>query len=234
MECLLLQRAAQRWFSALIPAMEPLVLESWFSTLMIIGIDFDNTIACYDYAFSFAAQDMGLVTGQEVRSKALIKSTLLQRENGACSWMQLQGRVYGYYIGKAVLFAGFPEFVAAARSRGHTLKIISHKTQYGHGDPDRIDLTVAARDWMQQLGFFDPLGLAFNPEDISFHATRAEKINAVSASGCQVFIDDLPEVLMDSAFPDSTRRMLFSPSGDGLGGLSVYPSWDALTVALLP
>ncbi|MBF0561766.1 MAG: hypothetical protein HQL37_07025 [Alphaproteobacteria bacterium] len=198
---------------------------------MLIGIDFDNTISCYDHAFSYAARDMGLVVGCGELTKEEVRTRVRSGPHGETGWQRLQGRVYGHYLEHASVFEGFADFVGSARARGHRLRIISHKTRFGHFDPDRIDLTAAARDWMGRHGFFDAAGLAFDPAEVSFHPSRDDKVAAIVATGCEAFIDDLPEVLLDPGFPSATRRFLFAAAGRE--DLPAFPTWAALTKAVL-
>jgi hypothetical protein len=201
---------------------------------MIIGIDFDNTIACYDHAFSFAAHDMGLLPDETGGDKAQIKARVLAGAGGEKAWMKLQGRVYGYYIGLAEMFPGFAAFVLAARAKGHQLKIISHKSQFGHFDPDHIDLTVAARGWMREQGFFERSGLGFDLDDVAFYPVRSAKLEAIARRRCDVFIDDLPEIFSNPGFPDTARKFLFSPGGlPPADGLCVCRTWQDLEMAIL-
>ena len=198
---------------------------------MRIGLDFDNTIACYDRAFSFAVHDMGLLPdGLGDLSKEEIKVRIRALPDGERQWQRLQGRAYGFYIGHACLFDGFTGFVLAARATGHHLVVISHKTQFGHFDPDHIDLCAAARKWMAGNGFFDILG--FTDEDVNFSPTRGEKLSRIAHLDCSHFIDDLPEILLDPQFPATTRPLLFAPGGGG-GSLPAYESWAALRRTLL-
>jgi hypothetical protein len=178
---------------------------------MMIGIDFDNTIACYDRAFAQAARDMGLIA----ETAGLDKRTVRERVRGTAgetAWMRLQGRVYGFYIEQAEIFDGFADFVRAARTAGCAVCVISHKSQFGHFDPDRIDLIDAARGWMRRRGFFSADGLGFAEADTGFYPSRADKLQAIAEFGCDVFIDDLSEVLLDPAFPPACRAVLFDPS----------------------
>lgn len=199
---------------------------------MKIGIDFDNTIACYDRAFAWAARDMGLLAPQaEAPDKRAVREQV-RASAGEQGWMRLQGRVYGHYIEQAELFAGFDAFVRAARAAGVSLYILSHKSRLGHFDPDRIDLIEAARGWMRRRGFFAPDGLGFAESDVGFFATRAHKIGAIADRGCDVFIDDLSEVLRDPDFPPACRPLWFAPSGDAVPGLERAADWDCVRKAV--
>jgi hypothetical protein len=198
---------------------------------MLIGIDFDNTIACYDDVFCAAARDMGLLDRDEL-SKSQVKAALRAGPHGEEGWQRLQGRVYGYYMPLARPYPGIGQFVGQARRLGHRLSIISHKTRFGHFDPDRIELPAAAMAWMRAQGFFSADGLGFAETDAGFFPTREQKIAEIARQGCDLFIDDLEEVLTDPAFPPATRRLLFAPQG-AVGGLDAFPDWASIAKAVL-
>ena len=68
-----------------------------------IGIDFDNTIACYDSAFSEVCSEISLINDGVVRSKQEVKQHILKLKDGEKLWQSLQGQVYGKYIKKAYI-----------------------------------------------------------------------------------------------------------------------------------
>ena len=106
---------------------------------MRIGIDFDNTIACYDGVFHAAALERGLIPADLGRDKNSVRDHL----NGSGrkdDFTELQGYVYGARMDLVSPYPGFAEFVAAARKANHELFIVSHKTKYpmlGRRRPDR-------------------------------------------------------------------------------------------------
>ena len=61
-------------------------------------------------------------------------------------------------------------------------------------------------DWLKTCGLLD-----FVHEQVVFTDTRAAKLEAVRALGCNLLIDDLPEVFHDPAYPLGTDFMLFDP-----------------------
>jgi hypothetical protein len=201
--------------------------------VMLIGLDFDNTIACYDRAFAIAVQDLGLVPRGEILCKADVKKRLQAQAGGELNWRRLQGQVYTRYITLAYPFEGFAAFVKRARTAQVALKIVSHKTRHGHFEPERIDMREAARSWMAQQGFFDNRSLGFQSSDIHFLSTAEAKLATIGALGCTVFIDDLPSILQHTAFPASTRGMLFAPGGYD-GNLTAFLSWADIARELLP
>jgi len=182
---------------------------------MRIGIDFDNTIVGYDDVFVDLARRAGLVDDSFRGGKQALRDTLRAREGGEEAWQLLQGRVYGAGMPAAKLIDGVDAFLRRCRSSGENVFIISHKTEYGHGDPERINLRQAALAWMASRGFFADSGYGLRRENIFFDATREEKLARITALQCDVFIDDLDEVLSAPSFPAGVRRILFAQTRNG-------------------
>ena len=96
---------------------------------MRIGIDFDNTIACYDGVFRRAAIERGLVPADIGSSKNAVRDHL----NGSGrkdEFTELQGYVYGARMDLAAPYPGVAAFITAARVAGHDLFVVSHKTRH--------------------------------------------------------------------------------------------------------
>ena len=195
-----------------------------------IGIDFDNTIAGYDAVFAEAACELGLLEPGMAGTKAMVRNLLLARPRGEEAWMRLQGMVYGRLMGRARLLDGVGEFLH--RCRDHEVAIISHKTQHGHYDPDRVDLREAARGWLADQGFFAADGFGLSAERVYFEPTRDAKIARIGALGCTHFIDDLPEVLCDPDFPPGVVRLLLSPEEAAAGPFIACRSWREISDAV--
>ncbi len=72
---------------------------------MLVGVDFDNTIVCYDRLFHKAALEKGLIPPELPASKGQVRDYM--RANGAeDAWTELQGYVYGPRMLDAAPFAG--------------------------------------------------------------------------------------------------------------------------------
>ncbi len=177
---------------------------------MRIGIDFDNTIICYDRVFTNLAKSLQLVpenyqgTKQELRDK-------IRHQESDLTWQQMQGKVYGQLINEAELFHGFKDFIAACHVKTIDLFIVSHKTELGHFDEKRINLREAARQWLDAQGFFKP-GIWNIPENhLYFETTQEDKIKRIQSLGCTHFIDDLVEVFDSPLFPKNVKCFLFQP-----------------------
>jgi hypothetical protein len=174
-----------------------------------IGIDFDNTIITYDDVFRAAAVAGGLIAPDFIGNKQAVRDAIRLLPDGELSWQRLQGQVYGKGIGGAAVVAGVASFLRRCRAEGSTVAVVSHKTEYGHFDSDRVNLRQAALDWMAGQGLLDG-GHGFALADVYFESTRAEKLARIAALSLTHFIDDLEEVLTDPAFPPNVERILFA------------------------
>ncbi len=122
---------------------------------MIIGVDFDNTIVCYDGLFHKLAVEQGLVPANLPPAKNAVRDYL--RQTGQEDrWTELQGYAYGPGMKQAQLFPGVLEFFDRCRQAGVEVFIISHRTRYPFLG-ERHDLHQAARRlsrgaWFQRPG----------------------------------------------------------------------------------
>jgi transketolase len=147
--------------------------------------------------------------------------------------MRLQGQVYGRYIERASLYRGVLDFIGRLRQAGARLSIISHKTQYGHFDEARIDLREAAKSWLVSRGLLGT-GSALAVDQVFFEDGREAKLARIAEQRCDIFIDDLPEVLGDPDFPRETRGLWFAPELPvEPTALQPFRSWPELTEAVL-
>jgi hypothetical protein len=190
-----------------------------------IGLDFDNTLIAYDAVFRAAAVARGLIPADFAGTKQDIRDAIRLLPDGEQAWQSLQGHVYGSGIGGARLFDGVDHFLRRCRREGVAICVVSHKTEYGHFDPARVNLRAAALDWMDRQGFFAAEGFGMARENIHFEATRAEKLARIGALGCRLFVDDLEEVLSDPGFPPATTRLLFADRAPDRLPYKTLSSW---------
>lgn len=174
-----------------------------------IGIDFDNTIIAYDDVFCAMAKRSGLIAGSFVGRKRAVRDAIRLLPEGEIAWQRLQGQVYGKGIAGATMMPGAKAFIRRCRIEGYEVAIVSHKTEYGHGDPDRVNLRKAALDWMEAQGVLDD-DHAVPPRNVYFESTRQEKLARIASLSLTHFIDDLEEVLSDPGFPSDIQRILFA------------------------
>ena len=168
---------------------------------MILGIDLDNTIVCYDNVFHRLAVEEALVPVSTPESKTAVRDLL--RETGKeKEWTRLQGLAYGLGMAGAEPFPKALHCLAGLKRRGVTVKIISHRTMHPVAGPS-FDLHEAARSWLKKHGLeWIPLFLETSKED---------KLSRIKKEGCTYFMDDLPEFLTGDGFPSSVESVLFDP-----------------------
>jgi hypothetical protein len=176
---------------------------------MIIGVDFDNTIVCYDDLFHRIAAERGLIPSGVEPRKSEVRD-FLRRAGREQDWTELQGYVYGARMADARPFPGVLEFFARSRQEGLSVYIISHKTRAPVLGP-AYDLHQTARDWLAAQGLFDPARAGLAPDHVLFGETRLEKIRLIEKLGCTHFIDDLEETFCEMTFPDGVEKILFGP-----------------------
>jgi hypothetical protein len=175
-----------------------------------IGIDFDNTLVCYDEVFAQTAKAEKLIPQDFRGGKASVRDFIRRFYGGDEEWQRLQGRVYGDQMDGAALFPGAARFLSRCSRRADTnVFIVSHKTEFGHFDASGINLREVARAWMVKHGFFEKSCFNLSGDALYFEPTRDDKIKRIAELGCTHFIDDLEEVLEHSLFPAGVRRILF-------------------------
>jgi len=178
--------------------------------MLIIGVDFDNTIVSYDALFHKVGCERGWF-GTEVPVNKSDVRNFLRRIGREDDWTEMQGYVYGARMAEAAMFPGVKEFFNACRSAGHSLSIISHKTRAPFRG-EAYDLHRAALTWLEQQNFFGETGLAVPRRNVFFELTKEAKLERIGTQRCTHFIDDLPEFLAEPAFPPSVNRVLFDPN----------------------
>lgn len=170
---------------------------------MHLGLDLDNTIVNYDFAFYAAGRERNLIPAETPQSKVGVKTYLcsIGREE---DWTELQGFVYGPGIRHANLFPAFERFLGRAVDRGWRVTIISHKTRYPYRGP-RYDLHASAAQWLGEQGVTQKVS------NIYFETDQESKLKRIAYQEVDCFVDDLPEVLGHDQFPAKTRPILFDP-----------------------
>jgi len=198
---------------------------------MRIGLDFDNTIVCYDEAIKVLASKLLNLPTMVARTKMGVRDYLREHE-GEEVWTAFQGELYGPGMKYAKPFKGAISTMQKLKKAGHELYIISHRSRRPYaGKPH--DLHKASSEWvtrqLQSVGLFKPVG---ETNFVYFLETRREKIIRIKELQCNVFVDDLAEVLTAGDFPEITKKILFDPiettRSRGLCYTEVASSWDML------
>ena len=174
---------------------------------MIIGIDFDNTIACYETIFHKVALQEGLIDNNVGNSKNNVRDSLHNR-GMFDEWTALQGEVYGNSMNQINPFPKVKECLQFFHKHKIEYYIISHKTQFSKKGT-KYDLHQSAMQWLEKNFFNENLGL--NKSRVFFNETREKKIAKIAELKCTHFIDDLPAVFAEKEFPINVNKILFDP-----------------------
>lgn len=202
---------------------------------MIIGIDFDNTIASYDEPMHRTALAQGLIPALLPRNKKRIRDAIRALEDGESRWRALQVHSYGPGMPEARAMQGVKEFVAACKQRGLPVRIVSHKTEFANFGTPGVNLREAALRWLQAEGFVDSDSHGVGRAHIFFEGTREEKIERIRALGVTHFVDDLEETFLEKSFPAGVEQILYAPHGEDsrAGRWRAFPGWPAIHRHLL-
>ncbi len=175
---------------------------------MIIGIDFDNTIADYTGVFYSVAMNLGWLPKEIGQSKEDVKAYFINAGNES-KWTELQGIVYGKEINLAKPYPECLEVLQELKLQGHTLKLISHKTRYPIIG-EKVNFHIAAKCWLSSNQFIQCTNAPFEAFHLYFKETKTLKLQTINELNCDIFIDDLYSVLSDPLFPSRTKKIHFT------------------------
>jgi hypothetical protein len=175
---------------------------------MRIGLDFDNTIVSYDQLFHKVALEKSLIPPDVPINKVAVRDHL-RNTNQEDAWTEMQGYVYGARMNEAIAYPGLIAALQAIRHAGHELFIVSHKTQYPYAG-ERYDLHEASRSWIARH-LQTSISSLVQESNVFFNPSKDEKIKKISQLKCDIFLDDLPEILLATQFPKNTIKCLFDP-----------------------
>jgi hypothetical protein len=193
------------------------------------GIDLDGTLALHDASLHRLALERFAMPESIAAGKSAIRTWFRSQPGGAERWIELQGMAYGAHMHEAVPAPGCREFLWRCADHGLPVVVVSHKTEFPVIGP-RLRLREQASAWLEQHGFFDP-GSGLERGNVFFESTREQKIGRVVERGCSHFIDDLPELFADPAFPCSVERWLYASSA-ACGEARVFRTWDEMRAEL--
>lgn len=178
---------------------------------MIVGVDFDNTIVCYDKLFYKVALKKRLIPKNLPAIKDEIRNYLREQKKEN-AWTELQGLIYGPRIFYAEPFSGVLDFFAYCKKHKISVYIISHKTRHPFLG-SKHDLHMFAYKWLEEHGFYDLRKTGLSKNDVFFELTKEKKLMRIFKQKCTHYIDDLPEFLSEQKFPPGVKRVLFDPNG---------------------
>jgi thiamine kinase-like enzyme len=194
---------------------------------MIVGIDLDNTIIKYDNAFLEAAKFLNLNIPEEIESKTDLKNYCIALNEGELVWQKIQGLAYGKFLLKnAKLYIGVKRFIWRLKNKGHIIKIISHKTKFGHYDDEKYLLREVATEFLKKNNIINCDSPLVN--DLIFLNTRKEKIEKILSENVEIFIDDLKEVIFDLKNYKQIKTIHFNEGYIGFDKEEVKSDWQQI------
>lgn len=200
---------------------------------MLIGLDFDNTIVCYDRLFHRLAVERDYIPEALPIRKQSVRD-FMRRAGREDDWTELQGIAYGPRITDAEPFPGVKQFLTCCRLAGVRVAIVSHKSRLPFRG-EQYDLHAAAHKFLETHGFYRTSDTGLSRDDVFFEPTLPKKLHRIGMLGCSAFVDDLPELLAEPAFPSGVQKVLFDPADvhpDGSGYTRVS-TWQACVDVLL-
>jgi hypothetical protein len=200
---------------------------------MLVGLDFDNTIVCYDGLFHRLAHERGLIPADLPTTKSHVRDHLraIGREP---DWTELQGVGYGPRLVDANPFPGVKNFLSRCRKQNIDCVVVSHKTHHPYLGP-KYDLHEAAQNFLKTHGFYDTAVTGLSKASVHLELTKESKLERIGSLGCDYFIDDLPEFLGEPSFPTRPQRILFDPAS-ACPDERIYrrvKSWDDIAEIIL-
>ena len=201
---------------------------------MVLGIDFDNTIVDYNALMWEVASQCGLIDQDHIANKKAIRDSIKCRPDGDLDWRRVQAVVYGDRMQEARLMPGVGDLLLTCKRQGIPVYIISHKTEFSNLGESDANFHTAAFAWLESFGFFDSRVFALERDNVSFHATREEKIGRIKTSRVTHFVDDLEELFRAPSFPDDVVRIHLASQGPSSDSPEVhsFASWDEITAYL--
>jgi hypothetical protein len=200
---------------------------------MLVGLDFDNTIVCYDRLFHRLARERGLIPDTVPQTKSAVRDHLrsIDREN---DWTEMQGVGYGPRISDAEPFPGVLDFLKQCKAHGIRVAVVSHKTKHPYLG-EKYDLHEAAHTFLTRHGFYRTSDTGLSPLSVWLELTKQDKLDRIGSLGCDVFMDDLPEFLGEASFPSRPRKVLFDPANacPDRADYTRVPSWSDFATLVL-
>jgi hypothetical protein len=171
-----------------------------------IGLDLDNTVIDYTPAYPAIAKKMGLP--EKCVDRESIRRFLRLSANDDLEWQEFQSNLYTEGLRVAQPAEGLDEFLSLCASLKVRVSIISHKTLQTPEQFGARNLRIPALQWLFRQGIVPGV---VREKDVYFCNTRDDKVRTISASGCEVFVDDLFEVLTHPELRVDVARIHYSP-----------------------
>ena len=110
---------------------------------------------------------------------------------------------------------------------------MSHKTEYGHYDKEKVPLRKAANDLLSRFNLYSQDSSCL-VKTVEYFSTKKDKVNYIASKEYDWFIDDLPEIFAMPNFPNKTNKLLFKPGYmDESAEFDTVTTWAEIAELLL-
>jgi hypothetical protein len=166
-----------------------------------IGLDLDNTIIDYSRPAREYAKQKNI---QNISNLQDLRLQLKQKSNPD-EWIQAQSWIYTEGLKVADVAKGFNEFIDYTKLMNKKVFVISHKSEFAAWPSKGNSLREPAIYWLEKnLSFVD---LVLN-QNLFFEDSQEAKIRKIVELKCNVFVDDLPEILQSNQLPSEIYKIL--------------------------
>jgi hypothetical protein len=169
-----------------------------------VGLDLDNTLIDYTQAYSKIAEIFGLTLVD--LNKDSIKQHLTDNKNDV-EWQRFQSILYTQGLDYAKLAPGLLNFLKFCKTKCIKVSVVSHKTLTTPKKFGNLNLRTPALKWLKEQQLIPTL---ISLEDIFFCSSKSLKIEKINQLKCEIFVDDLEEVLNDSSLNFDVKKVQFS------------------------
>jgi hypothetical protein len=174
--------------------------------IMNVGIDLDNTLIDYREAYSKISKSMNLQLKET--DKTTIKNYLTDSQNDDFEWQRFQSILYTQGLEFAETAPGLIDFLNYCKNNDVKVFLISHKTLTTPREFGSQDLRTPALDWLRRKNVIPDL---VSLDNIYFCESKNSKINKIVSLKCDLFVDDLKEILNSEHLSSNTKKVLYSP-----------------------
>jgi hypothetical protein len=170
-----------------------------------IGLDLDNTIIDYSQSYIKVAEYLNLPLTK--RNRKDIKKILIESPTNDLAWQEFQSILYTEGLVHGVVSPGLIHFLRYCKLNKIEVFIVSHKTESTPKEFGSVDLRSPALRWLKDQEIVPDLIVLKN---VLFCESRKTKIDLINKINCDIFVDDLEEILYDDHLSTNIRKILFS------------------------
>ena len=168
-----------------------------------IGVDLDNTIIDYSLAYEVIGRQFEFET--ELLDRESIRNHL-QLQGDGIEWQRFQSLLYTEGLISAQPANGVREFFELCRLLQIEVSIVSHKTIQTPKFFGARNLRQPAIEWLEEHLLVSDL---VDSDYLHFCSTQLEKVYTINGLGCELFVDDLLEVLVNPELSSEICRVLY-------------------------